>query len=68
MLHEGQGGFQLERSCIDNIFSLNELIQGHIKEGKSTYASFLEVQKAYDTTWRDGLWYKMWEIGIKGKK
>ena len=23
--------------------------------------------KAYDTVWRDGLWYKMWEMGIKGK-
>ena len=32
MLHEGQGGFQLGRSCIANIFSLNELIQGRIKE------------------------------------
>ena len=67
MLHEGQGGFRLRRSCIDNIFSLNELIQGRIKEGKSTYAFFLDVKKAYDTVWRDGLWYKMWEMGIKGK-
>ena len=40
MLHEGQGGFRFRRSCIDNIFSLNELIQGRIKEGKSTYAFF----------------------------
>ena len=67
MLHEGQGGFRVGRSCIDNIFSLNELIQGRIKEGKSTYAFFLDVKKAYDTVWRDGLWYKMWEMGIKGK-
>ena len=64
MLHEGQGGFRLRRFCIDNIFSLNELIQGHIKGGKSTYALFLYVKKAYDTVWRDGLWYKMWEMGI----
>ena len=38
MLHEGQGGFRLERSCIDNIFSPNELIQGRIREGKFTFA------------------------------
>ena len=67
MLHEGQGGFRLGRSCIDNIFSLNELIQGRIREGKSTLAFFLDVKKAYDTVWRDGLRYKMWEMGIKGK-
>ena len=66
-LHEGQGGFRIGRSCIDNIFSLTELIQGRIKEGKFTYAFFLDVKKAYDSVWRDGLWYKMWEMGIKGK-
>ena len=34
-LHEGQGGFRIGRSCIDNIFSLSELIQGRMREGKS---------------------------------
>ena len=67
LLHEGQGGFRIGRSCIDNIFSLSELIQGRIREGKSTFSFFLDVKKAYDTVWRDGLWYKMWEMGIKGK-
>ena len=43
------------------------MIQGHIKEGKPTYAFFLDVKKAYDTVWREGLWYKMWEMGIEGK-
>ena len=29
---------------------------------------FLLLKKAYDTVWRDRLWYKMWEMGInKGK-
>ena len=67
LLHEGQVGFILGRSCIDNIFPLNDLIQGRIREGKSTFALVLDVKKAYDTVWRDGLWYKMWEMGIKGK-
>ena len=67
LLHEGQGGFRMGRSCINNIFSLSELIQGLIREVKSTFAFFLDVKKAYDTVWRDGLWYKMWEMSIKGK-
>ena len=38
-----------------------------MKQGKSTYAFVLEVKKAYDTGRRDGLWYKLWEMGINGK-
>ena len=25
------------------------------------------MQKAYDTVWRDGLWLKLWDMGVKGK-
>ena len=52
VLHEGQAGF---RSCIDNIYTLNKIVQGRLREGKRTYALFLDVQKAYDTVWRDGI-------------
>ena len=44
MLHEGQGFFRLGRCCIDNIFSLNELIHGRTREGKSTFAFFLTLR------------------------
>ena len=30
-------------------------------------AFFLDVQKAYDIVWRDGLWVKMWDMGVRGK-
>ena len=23
--------------------------------------------KAYDTVWHDGLWYKLWDMGVKGR-
>ena len=66
-LHEGQAGFRVGRSCMDNVYSLNEIVQGRLREDKETYAFFLDVQKAYDTVWRDGLWVKLWEMGVKGK-
>ena len=36
-LHEGQAGFREKRSCVDNIFTLNEIVQGRMREGKQTY-------------------------------
>ena len=63
-LHEGQAGFRVGRGCVDN---MNELVQGRLKEGKETYAFFLDVQKEYDSVWRNGMWLKLWEFGIRGK-
>ena len=31
------------------------------------YAFFLDIQKAYDSVWHDGLWYKLWDMGVKGR-
>ena len=45
-IREGQAGFRAGRCCIDNIFTLNELIQGRLKEGKKTFSFFLDIQKA----------------------
>ena len=66
-LSESQAGFRFGRSCVDNLFVLNEVIQGRLQEGKKTFSFFLDIKKAYDTVWRDGLWYRMWEMGIQGK-
>ena len=72
-LHEGQTGFRLNRSYMDNniMYTLNEIVQGRLKEDKKTYAFvlniYIAIQKAYDTMWRDGLWYKLWDMGVKGR-
>ena len=66
-LHEGQAGYRVNRSCMDNVYTLNETVQGRFREDKETYAFFLDVQKAYDTVWRDGLWLKLWDMGVKGR-
>ena len=60
-MHEGQAGFRVNRSCMDNVYTLNEIVQGRFREDK---AFFLD---AYDTVWRDGLWLKLWDMGVKGR-
>ena len=38
-LHEGQAGFRINRSCMDNVYTLNEIVQGRLKEDKETYVN-----------------------------
>ena len=48
ILHEAQAGFRVNRSCMDNVFTLNELVKGRLRETTHTYT---DVQKAYATVW-----------------
>ena len=34
---------------------------------KPLYMAFIDYQKAFDTIWRTGLWYKLMKQGISGK-
>ena len=43
-------------------------MQGRLREDKKTYAFFLDIQKAYDSGWFDGLRYKLWDMGVKDNK
>ena len=66
-IHEGQTSFRAGRCCINKNFTLNQLIQCRLKEGKKTFSFFLDIQKAYDLVWRNGLWLKLWNMWVKGK-
>ena len=52
---------------MDNVYTLNEIVQGRLRKDKKTYAFFLDIQKAYDTVWCDGLWSKLWDTGVNGR-
>ena len=67
VLHESQNGFRLRRNCVDHILTLSQLVLGRKKQRQRTYCFFLDIRKAYDTVWRDGLWYVLWRLGIRGK-
>ena len=42
-LHEGQVGFKLNRGSMDNVYTLNEIVQDRLRENKKTYAFFLDI-------------------------
>ena len=56
ILVEEQAGFRRNRSTVDQLFLLTEMIKNASQE---TYICFIDIQKAYDRVWRDGLWEKL---------
>ena len=62
-LHEGQTGFRLNRDCMDNVYTLSEIVRDRLREDKKKCAFFLDIEKAYDTLLHDGLWYKLCDRG-----
>jgi len=67
VLADEQGGFRKGRGCADQAFSLYQIVAGRMREKESTYMCFIDIKKAYDRVWRDGLWVRMADCGIKGK-
>ena len=35
-MRPGQAGFRINRSCMDNVYTLNEIVQGRLREDKKT--------------------------------
>lgn len=48
------------------MFALTELINTRRRAGQTTYACFIDIQKAYDTVWHEGLKAKLRRYGIHG--
>ena len=65
-ISEGQAGFRPNRSCVDHAYKLGKIFQGRKDAGLTTYCFFLDVQKAYDTVWRNELWKKYVGNEIRG--
>ena len=63
-----QFGFQEGVGCTEASFSIIETINHMLERGSKVFSCFLDVRKAFDTVWIDGLLYKLFlELGIKGR-
>ncbi|MES9883775.1 MAG: reverse transcriptase family protein [Sedimenticola sp.] len=66
-LCEEQNGFRKLRSCIDNIYSLTTVIRNRRLKNLPTFLCFVDFAKAFDSVNRDCLWFKLLNVGIRGK-
>ena len=62
-----QCGFRPHRSCRDQMFALSETIKLRNNNKLPTFCCFIDLRKAYDRVFRDGLWVKLWSVGVQGK-
>ena len=61
-----QAGFRQYRSTEDQTTHLAQVIEDAFQAKKVVLASFIDLQKAFDKVWKDGLIVKMQRSGIKG--
>ena len=63
-IHPLLEGFKKQQGCLMTSFLVKEAIQFAKEKGSKVYACFLDVRKAFDQVWHDGLFYKLYNRGI----
>ena len=66
ILSENQHGFRPHYSTATYMLELISNIQDKIKTSTFSVGLFIDLQKAFDSVWVNGLVFKLKEIGIKG--
>ena len=66
-LSDEQCGFRQRKSTIEPLIRLTQDIHRGFSTKSSTYAVFLDISKAYDTVWKDGLRFKLFTKGVRGR-
>ena len=62
-----QGACRKGQSCIHTAFLLQETVATALERHKSVFVAFYDVSKAFNTVWTDGLFSKLYGMGITGK-
>ena len=64
-IHVLQGGFRANLSCDMSSLMLRECISYAKENNKKMFVCFLDVQKAFDSVWHNGLFVKLYKMGIR---
>ena len=67
ILSDKQNGFRVGRSCLDHLFVLCTILRNRKAQNLPTFLTFIDFQKAFDSVDRNLLFFKLIQVGIKGK-
>ena len=66
LLADEQNGFRKSRCTQDHLFALASVVESRKSSGKSTFAAFIDLRKAFDSVIRGYLWQKVEGLGVHG--
>ena len=67
ILSDSQFGFRKGRSTTDASFVFNAIIQKILNEKGRLLCAFIDLKRAFDSVYLNGLWFKLHKIGINAK-
>lgn len=66
--HSLQGGYQKEQDALTTCFVIDEVIKHCCEENEKVYVAYMDISKAFDTMWINGMLYKLYyNKNISGK-
>ena len=66
LISQHQSGFKPGDSCINQLLSITYEIYQSFDEGFDVHSVFLDISKAFDKVWHDGIIFKLKQNGISG--
>ena len=67
IISDSQFGFRQKKSTIDCLFILQAIVNKQLSKKKKLYCAFIDFKKAFDLVYRNGIWYKLCQIGVSLK-
>ena len=67
MISRLQGACRKGQSCIHTGYLLQETVSTALENNRNVFVSFFDVSKAFDTVWTDGLFFQLYQKGVRGR-
>ena len=66
-INKHQSGFRKAKSTDDHLFRLSQSIMESFIRGERVVAAFLDIEKAFDNVWHNGLRFKIFQLDLPTK-